>query len=156
MSFAYFSPGKWTLSSERWTQHRRRWLRTSTICVANCGQSLLHQRLILLVPMRRRTRPGIERITSSMPNVTTPFCSAAVDLALSNPSEVVFGFVCFFVFAIDSNVLFLKKTDMESVFNLFQDREENKTLVYVSIQTSFFSTPHFFCIKFSLFTVCCT
>lgn len=31
---------------------------------------------------------------------------------------------------------------MESVFNLFQDREENKTLVYVSIQTSFFSTPH--------------
>lgn len=50
---------------------------------------------------------------------------------------------CFFVFAIDSNVLFLKKTDMESVFNLFQDREENKTLVYVSTQTSFFSTPHF-------------
>ncbi|XP_005723074.1 uncharacterized protein LOC102210858 [Pundamilia nyererei] len=30
-----------------------------------------------------------------------------------------------------SNVLFLKKTDMESVFNLFQDREENKTLVYM-------------------------
>ncbi|XP_013126835.1 uncharacterized protein si:rp71-46j2.7 isoform X2 [Oreochromis niloticus] len=30
-----------------------------------------------------------------------------------------------------SNVLVLKKTDVESVFNLFQDREENKTLVYM-------------------------
>ncbi|XP_072251620.1 uncharacterized protein [Leuresthes tenuis] len=30
-----------------------------------------------------------------------------------------------------SNSLVLKKTDMESVFNLFQDSEENKTLVYM-------------------------
>ncbi|KAM9376914.1 uncharacterized protein KZ484_009346 isoform 2-T2 [Pholidichthys leucotaenia] len=30
-----------------------------------------------------------------------------------------------------SNVIFLKKTDMEYVFNLFQDREKNKTLVYM-------------------------
>ncbi|XP_061581516.1 uncharacterized protein si:rp71-46j2.7 isoform X2 [Cololabis saira] len=30
-----------------------------------------------------------------------------------------------------SNYLILKKTDMESVFNLFQDSEENKTLVYM-------------------------
>ncbi|XP_070770031.1 uncharacterized protein [Enoplosus armatus] len=30
-----------------------------------------------------------------------------------------------------SNYLVLKKTDMESVFNLFQDSEENKTLVYL-------------------------
>ncbi|XP_075902629.1 uncharacterized protein LOC142901815 [Nelusetta ayraudi] len=30
-----------------------------------------------------------------------------------------------------SNYLVLKKTDMDSVFNLFQDREENKTLVYM-------------------------
>lgn len=39
----------------------------------------------------------------------------------------------FFFFPVDSNYLVLKKTDMESVFNLFQEREENKTLVYVSI-----------------------
>ncbi|XP_053736009.1 uncharacterized protein si:rp71-46j2.7 [Synchiropus splendidus] len=30
-----------------------------------------------------------------------------------------------------SNILVLKKTDMEAVFNLFQDCEENKTLVYM-------------------------
>lgn len=30
-----------------------------------------------------------------------------------------------------SNFLVLKKTDMDSVFNLFQEREENKTLVYM-------------------------
>ncbi|CAB1454010.1 unnamed protein product [Pleuronectes platessa] len=30
-----------------------------------------------------------------------------------------------------SNYLILKKTDMESVFNIFQDREENKKLVYM-------------------------
>lgn len=30
-----------------------------------------------------------------------------------------------------SNVLVLKKTDMETVFNIFQDREANKTLVYM-------------------------
>lgn len=30
-----------------------------------------------------------------------------------------------------SNVLVLKKTDMEAVFNIFQDRESNKTLVYM-------------------------
>ncbi|XP_028316182.1 uncharacterized protein LOC114471539 [Gouania willdenowi] len=30
-----------------------------------------------------------------------------------------------------SNFLVLKKTDVESVFNLFQDREENKALVYM-------------------------
>lgn len=41
----------------------------------------------------------------------------------------------FFCLSVDSNYLVLKKTDMDSVFNLFQDREENKTLVYVSIST---------------------
>lgn len=40
-----------------------------------------------------------------------------------------------FISSLDSNYLILKKTDMEAVFNLFQDREENKTLVYVSIST---------------------
>lgn len=39
------------------------------------------------------------------------------------------------IFSIDSNSLVLKKTDMESVFNLFQDSEENKKLVYVSTST---------------------
>lgn len=34
---------------------------------------------------------------------------------------------------IDSNYLILKKTDMETVFKLFQDCEENKKLVYVSV-----------------------
>lgn len=29
----------------------------------------------------------------------------------------------------------LKKTDVESVFNIFQNSEENKTLIYVSIPT---------------------
>lgn len=51
------------------------------------------------------------------------------------------GMSCFFVidslnmfcFVLDSNYIILKKTDMESVFNLFQNCEENKTLVYVSI-----------------------
>ena len=38
-----------------------------------------------------------------------------------------------FVSSVDSNYLILKKTDMESVFNIFQDGEENKKLVYVSI-----------------------
>lgn len=37
------------------------------------------------------------------------------------------------LFSPDSNYIILKKTDMESVFNLFQNCEENKTLVYVSI-----------------------
>ncbi|MEQ2249250.1 hypothetical protein ILYODFUR_027486 [Ilyodon furcidens] len=30
-----------------------------------------------------------------------------------------------------SNHLLLKKTDVESVFNIFQNREENKTLIYM-------------------------
>lgn len=41
----------------------------------------------------------------------------------------------FYVLSIDSNYLVLKKNDMESVFNLLQNREENKTLIYVSIKT---------------------
>lgn len=41
----------------------------------------------------------------------------------------------FLCLPVDSNYLVLKKTDMDSVFNLFQEREENKTLVYVSIST---------------------
>lgn len=49
---------------------------------------------------------------------------------------------CIFIFSVDSNYLILKKTDMEAVFNLFQDREENKTLVYVSI-LRFMSCHHF-------------
>lgn len=36
-----------------------------------------------------------------------------------------------------SNYLILKKTDMESVFNIFQDREENKTLVYTLLSFLF-------------------
>ena len=40
-----------------------------------------------------------------------------------------------YVLSIDSNYLILKKTDVETVFNLFQNSEENKTLVYVSIST---------------------
>lgn len=40
-----------------------------------------------------------------------------------------------YVLFLDSNYIILKKTDMESVFNLFQNCEENKTLVYVSIST---------------------
>lgn len=41
----------------------------------------------------------------------------------------------FLCLSADSSYLVLKKTDMDSVFNLFQEREENKTLVYVSIST---------------------
>lgn len=48
-------------------------------------------------------------------------------------------FLCYWfainVLFLDSNYIILKKTDMESVFNLFQNCEENKTLVYVSIST---------------------
>lgn len=60
----------------------------------------------------------------------------------SLPFKEIFGYflaasnisvMYFFFFPVDSNHLVLKKTDMESVFNLFQEREENKTLVYVSI-----------------------
>lgn len=32
---------------------------------------------------------------------------------------------------LDSNSLILKKTDVEAVFKIFQDTEENKKLVYV-------------------------
>lgn len=32
---------------------------------------------------------------------------------------------------LDSNFLILKKTDVEAVFKIFQDTEENKKLVYV-------------------------
>lgn len=49
----------------------------------------------------------------------------------------------FFCLSVDSNYLVLKKTDMDSVFNLFQDREENKTLVYVSISTFDLCRPRF-------------
>lgn len=38
-----------------------------------------------------------------------------------------------YVLSVASNYLILKKTDVESVFNIFQDCEENKKLVYVSI-----------------------
>ncbi|KAM7000010.1 uncharacterized protein LKV04_004984 [Tautogolabrus adspersus] len=44
-----------------------------------------------------------------------------------------------------SNYLVLKKTDMESVFNLFQEREENKTLVYMLLSfllREFFPNEH--------------
>ncbi|XP_074504689.1 uncharacterized protein LOC141775328 isoform X2 [Sebastes fasciatus] len=44
-----------------------------------------------------------------------------------------------------SNYLILKKTDMESVFNLFQDGEENKTLVYMLLSfllREFFPNEH--------------
>uniref|UniRef100_A0A3B4V3Q2 Si:rp71-46j2.7 n=1 Tax=Seriola dumerili TaxID=41447 RepID=A0A3B4V3Q2_SERDU len=44
-----------------------------------------------------------------------------------------------------SNYLVLKKTDMESVFNLFQDSEENKTLVYMLLSfllKEFFPSEH--------------
>ncbi|XP_041653843.1 uncharacterized protein si:rp71-46j2.7 [Cheilinus undulatus] len=44
-----------------------------------------------------------------------------------------------------SNYLVLKKTDMESVFNLFQEREENKTLVYMLLSflmREFFPNDH--------------
>lgn len=45
-----------------------------------------------------------------------------------------------------SNVLILKKTDMDSVFNLFQDSEENKTLVYMLLSfllREFLPNEHF-------------
>ncbi len=32
---------------------------------------------------------------------------------------------------LDSNSIFLKKTDVETVFKIFQNTEENKKLVYV-------------------------
>lgn len=62
-----------------------------------------------------------------------------------------------FILSVDSNYLVLKKTDVESVFNIFQDSEENKTLVYVSISTFTFchhppftvSNFHFF-MKYSI------
>ncbi|XP_060904327.1 uncharacterized protein si:rp71-46j2.7 isoform X2 [Labrus mixtus] len=44
-----------------------------------------------------------------------------------------------------SNYLVLKKTDMESVFNLFQEREENKTLVFMLLSfllREFFPNEH--------------
>ncbi|XP_074530726.1 uncharacterized protein LOC141793766 isoform X1 [Halichoeres trimaculatus] len=44
-----------------------------------------------------------------------------------------------------SNYLVLKKTDMEAVFNLFQERDENKTLVYMLLSfllKEFFPTEH--------------
>nr|XP_033487111.1 uncharacterized protein si:rp71-46j2.7 [Epinephelus lanceolatus] len=44
-----------------------------------------------------------------------------------------------------SNYLILKKTDMESVFNVFQDSEENKTLVYTLLSfllSEFFPNEH--------------
>uniref|UniRef100_A0A3P8V517 Si:rp71-46j2.7 n=1 Tax=Cynoglossus semilaevis TaxID=244447 RepID=A0A3P8V517_CYNSE len=47
----------------------------------------------------------------------------------------------------DSNYLILKKTDMESVFNLFQDGEENKKLVYIILSfllREFFPNEHSF------------
>lgn len=37
----------------------------------------------------------------------------------------------FYVLSVGSNYLILKKTDMESVFNLFQDCEKNKMLVHM-------------------------
>lgn len=35
------------------------------------------------------------------------------------------------VVVLDSNSLILKKTDVETVFKIFQDTEENKKLIYV-------------------------
>lgn len=35
------------------------------------------------------------------------------------------------VVILDSNSLILKKTDVETVFKIFQDTEENKKLIYV-------------------------
>lgn len=60
--------------------------------------------------------------------------------------------ICMF-FSVDSNYLILKKTDMESVFNIFQDSEENKTLVYVSISLChhvIFTFYSIYCTNFTL------
>lgn len=37
------------------------------------------------------------------------------------------------VSSVDSNYLVLKKTDVESIFNILQNSEENKILLYVGI-----------------------
>ncbi|PWA18790.1 hypothetical protein CCH79_00005635, partial [Gambusia affinis] len=44
-----------------------------------------------------------------------------------------------------SHYLVLKKTDMESVFNIFQNREENKTLICVSISPCQLPSGYFHC-----------
>lgn len=127
-------PGKWTPSSTGWTRPKRRWPPTSTWCGRSCGRSLPHQLLLpLLAPKKRRPRPGKERTASSAPDVSPEsFC------VWWNYSLCVWLHVNVFL-SLDSNCIILKKTDMEAVFNLFQNCKENKTLVYVSVavMTSF-------------------
>lgn len=68
-----------------------------------------------------------------MPDVgdtSAPVGNIQLFLAVYNPFKMYF-----YVLFVDSNYLILKKTDMESVFNIFQDGEKNKMLVYVSIST---------------------
>lgn len=63
-------------------------------------------------------------------------------------------FVCFpanlVLFCTDSNFIVLKKTDVESVFNLFQDSEENKMLVYVSSSALTLCDLFCFCLIYML------
>lgn len=48
-------------------------------------------------------------------------------------SHLLMLLMCNFVGVLDSNSLILKKGDVETVFKIFQDTDENKKLLYVRI-----------------------
>ena len=61
-------------------------------------------------------------------------CMGGTFLCQSRYCEITKGmFEAIFTVFSDSNYLILKKTDVETVFKIFQETEENKKLVYVSI-----------------------
>lgn len=122
------SPGNWTPSWTGWTQRRSRWRPTSTLCGVICGPRSSRSPLLILAPTRRRRRPENEHSISSTLDVAHFFLSF-----IRTHSCHFEGETWLFVSSlVDSNYLVLKKTDVESVFNLFQNKEENKTLIYVS------------------------
>lgn len=78
---------------------------------------------------RRRLRQENELNSSSIPDVW-----GVLFLCQSRYCEITKGmFEAIFTVFSDSNYLILKKTDVETVFKIFQETEENKKLVYVSI-----------------------
>lgn len=139
-SLSCFFAGRLTLSWTSWTRRRSRWWPTSTLCAAICGRRSSRSPLLILAPTRRGRRPESELTTSSTLDVAHFFL-----LSIQTRSRCFGGKPDSCLLSADSSYLVLKKTDVESVFNIFQNQEENKTLICVSISPFLLPSFSFHC-----------
>ena len=121
--------GKWIASWTKWTPQKHKWHPTLTLLGRSSGLMVLLGCRDLKGVQRRRLRQENELNSSSIPDVW-----GVLFLCQSRYCEITKGmFEAIFTVFSDSNYLILKKTDVETVFKIFQETEENKKLVYVSI-----------------------